>query len=481
MVQVTRNDIMFKPKGRADGDLVSSFSDVLEERGLDLKSQEAALRLGLDIVVATPGRLIDHLHNSPSFSLVDVEVLVLDEADRMLDDQFAEQMKEIIRLCSKSRQTMLFSATMTDEIEDLIKMSLDKPARLFINENTETATNLRQEFIRVREGREGDREAVVAALVTRTFVDHTIVFVKTKRDSERMNVLLGLLGVKVGQLHGGLTQAQRIHALTEFKAEQLDVLVCTDLASRGLDIEGVLTVINMHMPMSIKPYVHRVGRTARAGKSGRSISLIGEDDRKLLKLIYKQNKGKSLKIRNITGDVLTAYSERIKNLEQSVTKVQQEEKEEKAQRQAMDALSKVEGKLNNKPDEREGRVWFQTNIEKAAEKRKLKKAQKMLKQKQKEAAKTPEERSIQNTMSYQVRRAKKEKRPKRLRAVEDDVPTRGVRKGRVIKKKKSSFLGALTKVDKKSVKNIRYGPGDKDFHKAKKGMKAKGALKGPRM
>ncbi|CAD5209313.1 unnamed protein product [Bursaphelenchus xylophilus] len=449
------------------------------KRGLDLKSQEAALRLGLDIVVATPGRLIDHLHNSPSFSLIDVEVLVLDEADRMLDEQFAEQMKEIIRLCSKTRQTMLFSATMTDEIEDLVRMSLEKPVRLFVNESTDTAANLRQEFVRVREGRESDREAIVAALVTRTFLDHTIIFVRTKKDCERLNILLGLLGVKIGQLHGGLTQAQRIHALTAFKAEQLDVLVCTDLASRGLDIEGVLTVINMHMPISIKPYVHRVGRTARAGKSGRSISLVGEDDRKLMKMIYKQNKGNSLKIRNITADVVGAYSERIKTLEDSVRKVQEEEKGEKAHRQALEVLNKVEGKLNNKPDEREGRVWFQTNKEKATDKRKLKRAHQLIKQKEKEKdQKTPEERLAQNTAAYQVRRVKKEKRQKRLRAVEDDVPKKGG--GRVTKKRKSSFVGALTNVDRKSVKNVRYGPGDKEFFKAKKGLKEKGALRGPR-
>ena len=123
-----------------------------------MKSQEAALKMGLDVVIATPGRLIDHIANS-TFSLNSIEVLVLDEADKMLDENFSEQMKEIIRLCSKSRQTMLFSATMTDEIEELAKLSLDKPIRLFINENTQTAANLRQEFIRIRS--EDMREAIV--------------------------------------------------------------------------------------------------------------------------------------------------------------------------------------------------------------------------------------------------------------------------------------------------------------------------------
>jgi ATP-dependent RNA helicase DDX27 len=138
-------------------------------------------------------------------------------------------------------------------------MSLKKPIRLFINENTETAANLRQEFIRIREEREDDREAIVAgtcfsvcipsnpilALVTRNFPDHTIIFVRTKKDCEKTHILLGLLGVKVGQLHGGLTQTQRFKALSDFKSQSVDVLVCTDLAARGLDIEGVMTVIRV--------------------------------------------------------------------------------------------------------------------------------------------------------------------------------------------------------------------------------------------
>ena len=135
--------------------------------GLDLKAQEAALRLGLDVVIATPGRLIDHLKNAPGFTLHGIEVLVLDEADKMLGETFEDEMKEIIGMCSKNRQTMLFSATMTDEIEELAKLSLDKPVKLFINESTQTAANLRQEFVRIRSGKEDEREAITAALVTR--------------------------------------------------------------------------------------------------------------------------------------------------------------------------------------------------------------------------------------------------------------------------------------------------------------------------
>merc|ERR1712004_463528 len=170
------------------------------------------LRMGPDVVIATPGRLIDHLHNAPNFTLENIEVLVLDEADRMLDEYFAEQMKEVIRMCSRTRQTMLFSATMTEQVKELMAVSLNEPVKIFVNENTDVAMNLKQEFIRIRANREADREAIVAALLTRTFHDHCIVFIQTKLQAHRMHILLGLLGVHVAELHGNLSQAQRLEA-----------------------------------------------------------------------------------------------------------------------------------------------------------------------------------------------------------------------------------------------------------------------------
>lgn len=144
----------------------TSINTCLCAGGFDIKSQEASLRLGPDVVVATPGRLIDHLHNTPSFNLHTVEVLILDEADRMLDEHFAEQLKEIMRMCAHTRQTMLFSATMTDRIEDLVNVSLKKPMKIFISENVDITPRLRQEFVRLRDPSDKNRESILMGIIS---------------------------------------------------------------------------------------------------------------------------------------------------------------------------------------------------------------------------------------------------------------------------------------------------------------------------
>jgi ATP-dependent RNA helicase DDX27 len=173
-----------------------------------LKSQEAELRTRPDIVIATPGRLIDHIRNSPSFNLDAVDVLVLDEADRMLSDGFADELAEIIKSCPTSRQTMLFSATMTDSVDELVKMSLNKPVRLFVDPKRSTASGLVQEFVRVRAGKENERPAILAALCKRTFKNKVIIFLRSKKLAHQMRIVFSLLGMKCEELHGDLTQEQ---------------------------------------------------------------------------------------------------------------------------------------------------------------------------------------------------------------------------------------------------------------------------------
>lgn len=166
------------------------------------------MRTRPDIVIATPGRLIDHLRNSPSFTLDALDVLVLDEADRMLSEGFADELNEIIKSCPMSRQTMLFSATMTDSVNELVKMSLNKPVRLFVDPKRTTAKELIQEFVRVRSEKESNRTALLIALCKRTFKQRVIVFFRSKKLAHQVRAMFSLLGMNAEELHGDLSQEQ---------------------------------------------------------------------------------------------------------------------------------------------------------------------------------------------------------------------------------------------------------------------------------
>lgn len=196
----------------------------------------------------------------------------MDEADRLLDLGFQEEVFEIVKQCPVERQTLLFSATMNTKVDDLIKLSLKRPVRIRVsdknnsgnntsNNDVEVAPHLEQEFIRVRAGNEGiNREAMLLALLTRTFTSQTIVFFDLKVQAHKLMILCGLCGIKCTELHGNLSQAQRLEALESFRKGEVNVLLATDLAGRGIDIQNVDTVVNFEMPSQISSYIHRIGK-----------------------------------------------------------------------------------------------------------------------------------------------------------------------------------------------------------------------------
>merc|ERR1719167_1734167 len=347
--------------------------------GLDLRLQEAALRKNPDIVIATPGRLIDHIKNTPSFGLDSIEVLILDEADRLLEEAFLDQIKEIVKSCAPTRQTMLFSATMTDQVNELAAVSLRRPVKIFVDSNKAVAWNLQQEFVRIRPTHEKESEAVLAALLSRTCRDHAIVFIRTKYLCHRLHIVFGLLGLRVAELHGNMSQTQRLESLRAFRDGTVDILLTTDVAARGLDIVGVKTVVNFQLPNTLEQYIHRVGRTARAGRAGRSVSFATENQRKIVRDIVKHAR-RPVKARVIPPKIIQKYFKRIAELEPDVARILEEESADKE-------IAKLENRANRMQNQLETGTQERAFMEKKKSKNSTDKDIKELKGKKKKQAK----------------------------------------------------------------------------------------------
>ncbi|KAG5639494.1 ribosomal RNA processing protein [Sphagnurus paluster] len=250
--------------------------------GMDLPTQAIALAKRPHIVVATPGRLIDHLENTKGFSLRGIRFLVLDEADRLLDMDFGPIIDKILKLIPKERTTYLFSATMTSKVAKLQRASLSNPVRVEVSSKYQTVSTLLQYYLLMPLK---DKDAYLVYLVNSLAQNSMIIFTRTVNDAQRISIVLRTLGFQAVPLHGQLSQSQRLGALGKFKSGGRKVLVATDIASRGLDIPSVDIVINFDIPTHSKDYIHRVGRTARAGRAGKSITLVTQYDVELVQRI----------------------------------------------------------------------------------------------------------------------------------------------------------------------------------------------------
>jgi len=265
--------------------------------GVSARPQITKIRRGVDVVIATPGRLLDHVRQG-NINLSNVEIFVLDEADRMLDMGFIRDIKQIIKHLSNKRQNLLFSATFSKEIRDLANNLLDNPAEIQVATRNKTADRVEQLVYPVDKAR---KRELLSEMIGRGNWQQVLVFTRTKHGANRLAKQLNQDGIETAAIHGGKGQGARTKALRDFKAGQVRVLVATDIAARGLDIEKLPHVVNFELPHVAEDYVHRIGRTARAGHDGTAVSLVCIDEQKLLKDI------ESLLKRNIKKEYMPGY------------------------------------------------------------------------------------------------------------------------------------------------------------------------------
>ena len=256
--------------------------------GVDIRQQLPTVRGGVEILVATPGRLLDHIEQK-SVYLGQVEIFVLDEADRMLDMGFIPDIKRIMRLLPAARQNLLFSATFSNEIKKLADELLNKPRLIEVARRNAAAENVSQSAYRVPQEA---KRALLVHLVTSRNLWQVLCFMRTKHGASRLARQLEKEGLAASAIHGDKTQVARLEALSQFKDGKLQVLVATDVAARGLDIDDLPLVVNYELPHVPEDYIHRIGRTGRAGATGEAISFVAPEEEKHLVEIEKLLKKK---------------------------------------------------------------------------------------------------------------------------------------------------------------------------------------------
>ena len=265
--------------------------------GVSIRPQISRLREGVDIVVATPGRLLDHVQQK-TIDLSSVEILVLDEADRMLDMGFIRDIRKVIKLIPRERQNLLFSATFSKEIRGLASSLLRNPVEIEVAARNSTVEKVSQLVHPVDKAR---KRELLSQLIGKGDWRQVLVFTRTKHGANRLAEQLNTDGIKSAAIHGNKSQGARTRALSDFKANNVRVLVATDIAARGLDIQKLPHVVNYELPHVPEDYVHRIGRTARAGLDGHAVSLVCIDEQKLLRDIEQLLK------RDIDKEVISGF------------------------------------------------------------------------------------------------------------------------------------------------------------------------------
>ncbi|KAI9562499.1 hypothetical protein GHT06_009937 [Daphnia sinensis] len=294
--------------------------------GIDMMSQSLMLAKKPHIIIATPGRLVDHLENTKGFNLKALKYLVMDEADRILNMDFEQEVDKILKSIPRERRTLLFSATMTSKVQKLQRASLVNPVRVQISSKYQTVDKLLQYYVFIPLKM---KDVYLVHLLNEAAGHSVMVFCSTCSGTLRTSLLLRALGISAVPLHGQMTQNKRLAALNKFKARNRGVLLATDVASRGLDIPHVDWVINYDIPTHSKDYIHRVGRTARAGRSGKAISFVTQYDVELYQRI-EHLLGKKLPLYGLEESDVMSLQERVAEA-QRVAKMDLRELEDKGQ------------------------------------------------------------------------------------------------------------------------------------------------------
>lgn len=275
--------------------------------GMDMMSQALVLAKKPHILIATPGRLLDHLSNTKGFSLRALKYLVMDEADRILNMDFEVEVDKILKVIPRERRTFLFSATMTKKVKKLQRACLQDPVRVEVSTKYQTVEKLQQYYIFIPVK---FKDVYLMYILNELAGNSFMIFCSTCNNTIRTALMLRNLGLTAVPLHGQMSQNKRLAALTKFKAKNRSILISTDVASRGLDIPHVDVVINFDIPTHSKDYIHRVGRTARAGRSGKAISFVTQYDVELYQRI-EQLIGKQLPLYKTEEDEVMALQERV--------------------------------------------------------------------------------------------------------------------------------------------------------------------------